>query len=89
MTSPGRIRQRSQKGERLIALPVLIDAKLAVMRRMHETGTTRGELARLLGISEGGVRRLLRFDRRSHIGQIEAALESLGSRLELRLRRAA
>lgn len=77
------------KGERLIALPVLIEAKLALMRRMHETGTTKVDLARLLGISEGAVRRLLRFDHRSHIGQIEAALERLGSRLELRLRQAA
>jgi antitoxin HicB len=76
-------------GERLIALPVLIEAKLALMRRMHETGTTKSDLARMLGISEGAVRRLLRFDHRSHIGQIEAALDRLGSRLELRLRRAA
>jgi antitoxin HicB len=75
--------------ERLITLPVLIEAKLALMRRMHETGTTKVGLARLLGISEGAVRRLLRFDHRSHIGQIEAALDKLGSRLDLRLRRAA
>jgi antitoxin HicB len=74
-------------GERSITLPVLIEAKLALMRRMHETGTTKVDLARLLGISEGAVRRLLRFDHRSHIGRIEAALERLGSRLELRLRR--
>ena len=41
---------------------------------MHETGTTKVDLARLLGVSEGAVRRLLRFDHRSHIGRIEAAL---------------
>ena len=68
---------------------MLIEAKLALMRRMHETGTTKVELARLLGVSEGAVRRLLRFDHRSHIGRIEAALARLGSRLELRLRQAA
>jgi antitoxin HicB len=77
------------EGERLIGLPVLIEAKLALMRRMHETGTTKVDLARILGISEGAVRRLLRFDHRSHIGRIEAALEKLGSRLELKLREAA
>jgi antitoxin HicB len=77
------------EGERLISLPVLIEAKLALMRRMDETGTSRVELARMLGLSEGAVRRLLRFDHRSHIGQIEAALERLGSRLELTLRQAA
>ena len=76
-------------GERPIALPVLLEAKLALMRRMHETGTTKVGLARLLGVSEGAVRRLLRFDHRSHIGRIEAALARLGSRLDLRLRTAA
>ena len=76
-------------GERLIELPALILAKLALMRRMHETGTTKVELARLLGVSEGAVRRLLRFDHRSHIDRIEAALRRLGGRLELRLRPAA
>jgi len=35
------------------------------------------------------VRRLLRFDHRSRIGRIEAALAKLGSRLDLRLRRVA
>lgn len=75
--------------ERVIVLPVLVEAKLALMRRLHETGTTKVELARRLGLSEGAVRRLLRFDHRSHIGQIEAALAVLGARLELRLRHAA
>ncbi|MGH6904028.1 MAG: type II toxin-antitoxin system HicB family antitoxin [Geminicoccaceae bacterium] len=79
----------AREGERLITLPVLIEAKLALMRRMQETGTTKVELARLLGISEAAVRRLLRFDHRSHIGRIEVALARLGSRLELRLREAA
>ncbi len=77
------------RGERLIELPALILAKLALMRRMHETGTSKVELARLLGVSEGAVRRLLRFDHRSHIDRIEAALRRLGGRLELRLRPAA
>ncbi len=77
------------EGERLIELPVLIEAKLALMRRMHETGTNKVELARLLGVSEGAVRRLLRFDHRSHIDRIEAALKRLGGRLELKLGRAA
>ena len=76
-------------GERMIELPVLILAKLALMRRMHETGTSRTELARLLGVSEGAVRRLLRFDHRSQIGRIEAALARLGARLEVQLRAAA
>lgn len=75
--------------ERVVLLPVLIEAKLALMRRLHETGTTKVELARRLGLSEGAVRRLLRFDHRSHIGQIEAALATLDARLELRLRHAA
>lgn len=72
-------------GEDVISLPTLIEAKLALIRRMDETGTTKAVLARELGVSEGAVRKLLRFDQRSHIGRIEAALHRLGKRLELRV----
>jgi len=76
-------------GEELIVLPALIEAKLALFRRMHETATTKTALAHRLGLSEGAVRKLLRFDHRSHIGQIEAALHALGQRLEVHVRDAA
>jgi hypothetical protein len=59
------------------------------MRRMHETGVTLDDLALRLGLNERAARRLLRFDYRSHIGEIERALAELGTRLELRTREAA
>jgi len=86
---PWPVPSAAAAGERMIELPVLILAKLALMRRMHETGTSKAELARLLGVSEGAVRRLLRFDHRSQIGRIEAALARMGARLEVQLRDAA
>jgi antitoxin HicB len=76
-------------GEHLVSLPALVAAKLELYRRMCETGTTRVALARMLGIDERAVRRLLAYRHRSHIGQIEAALAKLGKRLEITVRDAA
>ena len=75
--------------EHLITLPALVGAKLELYRRMCETGTTRVALARMLGVDERAVRRLLAYKHRSHIGQIEAALAKLGKRLEISVRDAA
>jgi antitoxin HicB len=75
--------------EHLIALPALVAAKLELYRRMCDTGTTRVALARMLGVDERAVRRLLAYKHRSHIGQIEAALAKLGKRLEISVRDAA
>lgn len=76
-------------GEHIVTLPALVAAKLELYRRMCETGTTRVALARMLGIDERAVRRLLAYKHRSHIGQIEAALAKLGKRLEISVRDAA
>ena len=75
--------------EHLITLPALVAAKLELYRRMCETGTTRVALARMIGVDERAVRRLLAYRHRSHIGQIEAALAKLGKRLEISVRDAA
>lgn len=79
----------TRAGEHLIALPALTAAKLELYRRMCETGTSQVALARMLGVDERAVRRLLAYKHRSHIGQIEAALAKLGKRLEIRVRDAA
>jgi antitoxin HicB len=47
------------------------------------------ELGRRLGLDEKAVRRLRDPLHRSHIGQVEAALEELGRRLELVVENAA
>jgi len=78
-----------QPDEHLVTLPALVAAKLELYRRMCETGTTRVALAKMLGVDERAVRRLLAYKHRSHIGQIEAALAKLGKRLEISVRDAA
>lgn len=70
-----------KRGERLVTLPPLASAKLALYRALTDAGLTRVALAAELGASEGAVRRLLDLDHRSHIGQVEAALTVLGKRL--------
>ena len=72
--SPGR-------GRPLAALPALAAAKIALHRAMRERGLSNAALARRLGTVEGTVRRLIDLDHRSHIGQVETALEALGQRL--------
>lgn len=68
-------------GQVMVALPVLVVAKLALYEAMQTAKVTNTELGRRLGISEGAVRRLVDLDHRSHIGQVEAALAALGRRL--------
>ncbi|WP_198154929.1 hypothetical protein [Oceanibaculum pacificum] len=78
-----------RKGERMIALPALIAAKLALYVALKEAGLSRVELARRMDVSENTVRRLLDLDHRSHIDGIEAALTLLGRRLVIDSRSAA
>ena len=68
-------------GQVLVALPVLVAAKLALYEAMWTAKVTNTELGQRLGISEGAVRRLVDLDHRSHIGQVEVALAALGRRL--------
>ena len=69
------------RGRPLVALPALVAAKIALYSAMRAEGAGNTALARRLGLSEGAVRRLIDLDHRSHIGQIEAALQALGKRL--------
>src|SRR3546814_5874182 len=59
-------------------LPPLVAAKLALYQAMREEGVTQVELARRIGRDHQEVRRLRDLDHRSHIGQVEDALEQLG-----------
>ena len=68
-------------GRTVIALPALAAAKVALYVAMRADGVSNAALAIRLGLSEGAVRRLIDFDHRSHIGQIETALHALGQRL--------
>lgn len=61
-------------GRGTVRVPVLIVAKIALHNARLEAGMTRTALAEALGKDEKTVRRLLDFDHRSHIEEIEAAL---------------
>jgi len=69
---------RAKPGQVLLTLSTLIAAKLALYEAMREAGISNVELGSRLGISEGAVRRLLDLDHRSHVSQIEAALQVFG-----------
>ena len=72
--SPGR-------GPPFVTLPALTAAKIALYRAMRARRLSNTALAEQLGTAEGTVRRLLDLDHRSHIGQVEVALQALGQRL--------
>lgn len=72
-----------KRGEKLIFLPVIIQAKLALWARMGELGLSKVELAERLGVDEKAVRRMLRLDYGSGVDKIEAALAVLGRRAVL------
>ena len=72
---------KPHRGERLIALPAQLAAKLAVYRAWRETGITKEELARKLGIAEGEARRILDPRYGTKLDRLESALAALGHRL--------
>ena len=72
--SPGRLRD-------LVDLPLLIAAKAALYQTMRDQNISNVALAQRLNTVEGTVRRLVDLGHRSHIDQVEAALQLLGKRL--------
>ena len=68
-------------GQELVALPLIVAAKLTLYTAMHRRGMTKTALARRLRLSEGAVCKLLDLDHRSHIGQVEKALKDIGHNL--------
>lgn len=80
---------RVGRGQQLVSLPMLVAAKIALHAALREADISQSELARRLGQSENAVRRLLHLDHRSHIGQVEEALATLGKQLALDVRDAA
>ncbi len=68
-------------GQELIPVPPVTAAKLALYTAMRTQEVTNVELARRLGVSEAAVRKLLNPDHRSHIGQVEKALRTVGRTL--------
>jgi antitoxin HicB len=79
----------SGRGRILIALPPLIAAKLGLYRTLRAANLSNTALAERLGLTENTVRRLLDLDHRSHVGQIEMALNCLSKTLLVDIRDAA
>ena len=75
-------------GSAMIALPALVAAKVALYDAVRHVGISNTALAVQLGLPEGAVRRLIDLDHRSHIGQIEIALQTLGCRLSVAMQAA-
>ena len=65
----------------LLEPPVLLAAKLALYQAMRDQRMSNVALGSRLNTAEGTVRRLLDPRHRSHIAQVEAALDALGMRL--------
>ena len=75
------------KGSLRSRLPVA--AKIALYQAMREQGVRKADLARKLKLHPPQVDRLLNLHHKSRLDQLDAALEALGKRLELRVRAAA
>ena len=65
----------------LIAVPVLVAAKLTIYTAMRERGITNADLAVRLGMGEDAVRKLLDTMYRSHLSHLEKALRVVGRSL--------
>lgn len=68
-------------GQKLVAVPPVVAAKLALYTAMRAQDITNVALAARLGLSEAAVRKLVNPDHRSHIGQVERALRAVGRAL--------
>ncbi len=73
-------------GRPVIAVPALEAAKLALHEAMIADGVSNVVMGRRLGLDEKAVRRLRDPLHRSHIGEVERALRTLGKRLEVSIR---
>ena len=68
-------------GQVIIAVPLIVAAKLTLYTAMREQDITDADLATKLGMPENAVQKLLNPNRFSHISQVERALKALGRSL--------
>ena len=74
-----------KRGERAVVVPIQTALKAALFLEMRQTGTTRVELARLLGIHEREARRMLDPYHPTKADRLEQALMVLGRHVLLRI----
>jgi antitoxin HicB len=85
LDQPFPVASPPRRGERLIAPPVETVAKAALHSTLRDAKITKVQLARLLGIDEKEVRRLLDPHYRSKLPRIAEAISLLGKRLVIGL----
>ena len=68
---------------RLISLPALQSAKSGLYLAFRQSGLTKSEFGRRIGVAKANVDRLFDFSHASRLDQIEAAFHALGKRLEV------
>ncbi len=74
--------------QELVAVPTVVAGKLALYSAMRDQGITKVGLANRLGISESAVRKLANPDHRSHISQVQKALQAVGRTLVVEVKAA-
>lgn len=73
----------AKRGERLVALPASVSAKVLLLNEMVSQGVHPIDLARRMATTKQEINRLIDLRHATKIDRIEEALESLGKRLEL------
>lgn len=71
----------AEEDEVLVPVSPLVAAKLSLREAMRQKGIKNTELATLLSVSEGAVRRLVDPDHASRLDRVVAALDALGYHL--------
>ena len=74
---------------RPVSLPALQSAKVDLYNAFLESGVTKAEFARRIGMPKTHVPRLFSLRHHSRLGLIEAAFAALGKRLHVEVRNAA
>ena len=72
-----------QEGERVVHLPAVTVAKIALWNTMMERDMRKADLCRLLGVHQAQGDRLVDFLHTSKMEQLESALSALGKRLAI------
>jgi antitoxin HicB len=75
--------QAARKGERLVAVPATMAAKLFIRRAMTEQDLSPADLARILKTDHKSVRRILSLSHRTRMDDLEAVLARLGMQVAL------
>lgn len=74
---------KSRSGQEIVPVMPVVAAKLALYSAMRLQRISKVELACRLGISEGAVRRITNPDHRSHMNQVQRALDAIGCTVTL------